>query len=297
MAQPYEPLLVVGIDMARYGDMETPCISHLEAHGASGIMRSNWTGRKTRVHPRRGKVPATMMTGASPVIICIGGEMSELSIFIDESGDVGSNSSFYLVSLVLHDQSTDISGQLSRLERALRDLGWSPDQALHTGPMVRKEDEYQNVELKMRRKLFDHLLTFTRTCDIRFKTFCVDKREYPDQMKIQNRLARELSMFMRDNMEYFTEFDRAIAYYDNGQAMITSLVNTVFGAVFFDVEFRKVRPNEYRLFQSADLFCTLDLIRTKIDKPVRLTRSEEIFFESKRRLKKDYLKTIDRLRF
>ena len=223
--------------------------------------------------------------------------MSELSIFIDESGDVGSNSRFYLVALVLHDQSVDISSQLSRLEQTLRNLDFSSEQALHTGPMVRKEDEYQSMALEKRRKLFDHLLTFTRTCDIRFKTFCIDKREYPDQLKIQNRLARELSLFMRDNMDYFTGFDRAIAYYDNGQAMITSLINTVFGAVFFDVEFRRVQPSKYRLLQSADLFCTLDLLRAKVEKPVKLTKSETIFFESRRRLIKDYLKTIDKLRF
>ena len=91
--------------------------------------------------------------------------MSELSIFIDESGDVGSNSSFYLISLVLHDQAIDILSQLSRLDQTLRDMGYSPEKALHTGPMVRKEDEYQNVELKVRRKLFDRLLTFLKSID------------------------------------------------------------------------------------------------------------------------------------
>ena len=223
--------------------------------------------------------------------------MSELSIFIDESGDVGNNSSFYLVSLVMHDQSIDISSQLSRLEQTLKNLGHSPNKALHTGPMIRKEDEYQTTDLKTRRKLFDHLLTFSRTCNIRYKSFCVDKHDYPDYLEIQNRLARELSLFMRDNMEYFTSFDRVIVYYDNGQAMITNLINAVFGAVFFDVEFRKVRPSEYRLFQTADLLCTLELLRAIVKKPVKLTRSEEIFFESRRRLIKDYLKSTEKLRF
>lgn len=223
--------------------------------------------------------------------------MSELSIFIDESGDVGTNSDFYLITLVFHDQSYDISSQIARLDQTLNNMGYSSEKALHTGPLLRKEDEYQNTGLKLRRKLLDALLTFTRTCNIRYKSFCIDKRQYPSPLEIQNRLARELSLFMWDNMNYFICFEKAIAYYDNGQALITSLINAVFGAVFFDVEFRKVKPSDYRLFQSADLFCTLELMRAKLDSSYKLTRSEEIFFESRRRLMKDYLRTIDSVKF
>ena len=38
--------------------------------------------------------------------------MKELSIFVDESGDFGNyaeHSSYYIVSLVMHDQTVDIS--------------------------------------------------------------------------------------------------------------------------------------------------------------------------------------------
>lgn len=50
-------------------------------------------------------------------------------------------------------------------------------------------------------------------------------------------------------------------------------------------------PNEYRLFQVADLICTLELLRTKTEKG-NLTNSEERIFHSKRDLKKDFLKGI-----
>lgn len=48
--------------------------------------------------------------------------MSELSIFVDESGDFGkveNNSPYYLVSLVFHNQSDDIYQQITALENAL----------------------------------------------------------------------------------------------------------------------------------------------------------------------------------
>lgn len=54
--------------------------------------------------------------------------MSEkcLSVFIDESGDFGpyeSHAPYYLVSMVLHDQSVDIRENISSFEAHLANLG------------------------------------------------------------------------------------------------------------------------------------------------------------------------------
>lgn len=61
-------------------------------------------------------------------------------------------------------------------------------------------------------------------------------------------------------------------------------------------DIRKVLPNEYRLFQVADLICTLELLELKIQSGV-MTRSEELLFHSKRDLKKDFLKGIHKKEF
>ena len=45
--------------------------------------------------------------------------MKELSIFVDESGDLGEydyHAPFYIISVVLHDQSVDIDNELKALE-------------------------------------------------------------------------------------------------------------------------------------------------------------------------------------
>ena len=54
--------------------------------------------------------------------------MKELSIFIDESGDFGAyepHSSFYIVTLVFHDQSKDISKNINILDSKIRNYGKS----------------------------------------------------------------------------------------------------------------------------------------------------------------------------
>lgn len=222
--------------------------------------------------------------------------MPELSIFVDESGEFGTNSEFYLLTLVFHDQSHHIDEALHTLDRRLAELGQPTENAIHTGPIIRKEDEYQNVPLATRRAVFSRLFAFTRASGVSYVTIALSKKEYAGNLKLRARLSRELSLFLREHMGYFTAFDKVIAYYDNGQSAITELLVAVFGAIFFDVDFRKVKPSSYRLFQSADMFCTLELLRLKQEHN-SLSKSELIFFESRRKLVKDYLKKLDPMRF
>ena len=50
-------------------------------------------------------------------------------------------------------------------------------------------------------------------------------------------------------------------------------------------------PSDYRLFQVADLVCTLKLMELKLENHA-LSKSEEKFFESERTLRKNYLKPM-----
>ncbi len=87
-----------------------------------------------------------------------------LSVFIDESGDFGpyeTHSPYYLVSMVLHDQSIDISGNISAFESHLRNLGYV-EHAVHTGPLIRRESIYKNDLVENRKQLFNALFNFSR---------------------------------------------------------------------------------------------------------------------------------------
>ena len=84
--------------------------------------------------------------------------------------------------------------------------------------------------------------------------------------------------------------------YDNGQVELNKILASVFSALLRDVEFRKVYPSAYRLFQVADLICTLELISLKMENHI-LSKSEMQFFGNQRDFQKNYLKPIRRLRF
>lgn len=92
-------------------------------------------------------------------------------------------------------------------------------------------------------------------------------------------MARELSQFIRDNQQFFAGFDSVILYYDNGQHELNKILNMVLATELSSHDIRKVLPNEYRLFQVADLICTLELLELKIHTG-SLSRSEEMLFIS-----------------
>ena len=219
--------------------------------------------------------------------------MKELSVFVDESGDFGQyeqHSPFYIISLVMHDQSVDITNDLNKLEKEMRYQGW-PEHCVHAGPIIRSEHEYKDYELEDKQKLLRCLMTFTRKLNINVKSVYVEKKKLTDSIDATGKLSKQLASFIRDNMSFFLGFDKIKIYYDNGQTEVSRILASVFNVLLDNVEFKKVIPSEYRLFQVADLVCTLKLTELKMERHV-LSKSEKFFFEDERTLKKNYLKPI-----
>ena len=219
--------------------------------------------------------------------------MKELSVFVDESGDFGefeSHAPYYIISLVLHDQKIDIHESLSILENEMDHLGY-PSHCIHVGPIIRKEKEYEYEDLEVRRKIVMRLMAFVRHIDVRFITAHIEKKPDQDTVQSVTRLSKELSAKLRDNWSFFQHFDVIKVYYDNGQSEVTKIISSVFNALFENVEVRKVMPTQYRLFQVADLICTLKLTELKMERKM-LSPSEKLFFEDERILKKNYIKPI-----
>ncbi|MCR5653496.1 MAG: hypothetical protein K6F88_06815, partial [Ruminococcus sp.] len=105
------------------------------------------------------------------------------------------------------------------------------------------------------------------------------------------KLSKAIRSSLSEHEEYWNIFDRVIVYYDNGQVELTKILSSVFNTFFSDVEFRKVGPVQYKLFQVADLICTMELLKEKA-KLKTFSKSETEFFYSIRDFRKNYLKYI-----
>ena len=219
--------------------------------------------------------------------------MKELSIFVDESGDFGNyaeHSSYYIVSLVMHDQTVDISKELNELEIRLENIGY-PNHCIHSGPIIRNEQEYRRDTLENRQKLLKALMAFFRKIDVKCKTISIEKKHITDPLEAVSKLAKKLAQFIKENYAFFTNYGVVKIYYDNGQIEVTKLLSSVFVSLLENVEFKRVFPSDYRLFQVADLVCSFRLLEFKTEYH-ELSQAEQNFFENERNIKKNYLKRL-----
>ena len=86
------------------------------------------------------------------------------------------------------------------------------------------------------------------------------------------KLSKAIRNSLSEHEDFWNGFNKVIVYYDNGQVELTKILSSVFNTYFSSVEFRKVAPVQYKLFQVADLICTMELLKEKAETK---KRSEE----------------------
>lgn len=221
--------------------------------------------------------------------------MKELSIFIDESGDFGeyeSHSPYYIITMIFHDQSIDIQPAIGKLNTELSYLGLD-NLCIHTGPIIRKEEIYTEMDIQDRRRIFNKMIAFVRQIDVKYHCFFIEKRKISDVVDATGMLSKQISQFIKEHYEEFLSFDDVKIYYDNGQVEVSKILSSVFNALLPNPVFRKVMPTDYKLFQVADLLCSLKLVSLKMENNM-FSKSEMMFFGNLRDLKKNYLKPLQK---
>lgn len=221
--------------------------------------------------------------------------MKELSVFIDESGDFGEikeRPAYYLVTFVFHNQENRIEEQVTKLEESVRNSGFNVEY-IHTGPVIRREEVFARYSIDERKKLLYKMLNFVNGCPISYLTVTVDRREAADKIALSGKLAKAINGAISEHVEFFSDYDKIIVYYDNGQIELSAIINAVFSIQFFNVEFRRAEPQKYRLLQAADFICSMELLKIKWNEK-RLSKSEEKFFYKPQELKKTFLKSVEK---
>ena len=131
--------------------------------------------------------------------------MEELSIFIDESGDFGEiteRPSYYLVTMVFHNQDININENIAKLEESVRVSGFDVEY-IHTGPVIRREEVFTNYSIHERRKLLYKMLNFYNNCEIFHDTVVINRKEAADKLTLSGKLAKGITEMIRRHIEYF----------------------------------------------------------------------------------------------
>ena len=228
--------------------------------------------------------------------------MSELGIFIDESGFFETNSSqknhlkdLYIVSFLFHDKSVSIKNDVENFENFLLNNGFKTNFPIHTMPLIRQQKPYYTLNRDVRRKLFHHLFQFMRKLKLRYKTFVCDKKFCPTKQTIKQRLELYIKQMITENYEYFQKFDKIVIYYDEGQDYLTKILHNAFSTSLKNYRFKEdVCQEEYRLLQCADMVCSLELIEQRKQNNEYIKAIDK-FFISGSKYNKNYGKTFKNL--
>ena len=224
----------------------------------------------------------------------------EISVFVDESGSfapAGSDlhSPYYLLCMLFHDQSDDISNEIDRLRAAFIQTGIAADHTVHAGPMIRREEEYRTMSRELRIRIFRRMMVFIQKANFKYKCFKLFKPYNSGDGAIHDTLLQEMVDFLISHRADFNACEKLKVYYDNGQAQVTALLKEAFAIYSSKVEFATdVRPSKYRLFQVADVICTLELVKAKLMDNGLISESEDRFFGGIKNFKKNYLKPLSR---
>lgn len=110
--------------------------------------------------------------GFSPGIFVIGGvgTMKDLSIFVDESGDPGTESKYYLIVLVFHEQSNGLGRYEEDYLQALKRKGLE-DIPLHLSPLLNGNDRYRGMDVEERKKYLAAFRVFLQYLPFRYAVF------------------------------------------------------------------------------------------------------------------------------
>lgn len=223
--------------------------------------------------------------------------MSELSVFIDESGDSGSVPAYYLLVLVFHEQAVSIGDTIRTYEQALADREL-PDIPFHLGPLLNGHDAYRSLGIPVRKELLHAFRILCEHFPITYHVFAYKKAHFssnPDQL--ENRMKRDLINFMFDNLDYLQTFDCIKLYYDGGQSLVQKALHDAVGYALAReaVTYRMAIPADYRLAQVADYLCGLELTSLKYANGGQ-TATDEIFFGGSQSFKKNFLRKVRRHR-
>lgn len=94
----------------------------------------------------------------------------DLSIFVDESGDRGGKTRYYLLTLVIHDQTNEIADKIARYEQSLRDSNL-PNIPFHSESLLNGHWPYQEIVIRARKKMLYSFNILAQRLPISHSTF------------------------------------------------------------------------------------------------------------------------------
>ena len=205
--------------------------------------------------------------------------MKRLNIFVDETGEFGFGdgaSELYGVSFTFHDHDIDITSELEYLNNRLNTIGYT--KMIHMADLIMRRGDYSKFSIDVRKNIFKSIFHFSRKINVKYKTIMIDKRYINSGRSLRQKLSLEINNMVKDNEIFFNKFDKIVMYYDNGQEVLGTILDSIF--LRFDSFEHRIDfdHEEKRLFQVSDMLTCIDKFDYKYKNKLSFTRSEKYFF-------------------
>lgn len=222
--------------------------------------------------------------------------MRRVNVFVDETGEFGfgnGSSELYGVSFTFHEQDSNITFELNRLNERLAKIGYTD--MIHMADLIMHRGDYKNYSIQTRKSIFNAIYQFSRRIPVQYQNIMIDKRYSDNKMVLRRQLSSEINKMIRIHKDFFDKFDKIVLYYDNGQETLGIVLDSIFSQ--FDGFEHKVNFNhkEKRLFQVSDMLTYIDKYDYKYKNKLKFAKAEMYFFTNDEIRK--ILKELNKKRF
>ena len=220
--------------------------------------------------------------------------MRLLSCFADEAGQQDMGAGYYMLTLVLHDQSESIESHMAAYQARIS-LEKLPDIPFHNVDLIHGKERYDGLSVETRKRLLIAFSMLVRTLPVKYKTFVYDASEVSGKEELQSRMRRDVVNFIFEHLGAFQQYERVPIYYDGGHDAVTKALHEAFDyALARDVAvYKELSHDTKRLAQAADYLNSIELAAMRYETG-QVSKTYDRFYGSPRNFKQNYLKQARR---
>ena len=149
---------------------------------------------------------------------------------------------------------------------------------IHMADLIMKRGDYKNFSIEMRKNIFKAIYHFLRKINVKYKTIIIDKRYTDNSRILKQQLSIEINKMLKEHDKYFSKFDEIVMYYDNGQEILGTILDSIFLRYDSFIHRTSFDHTEKRLFQVSDMLTYIDKYDYKYRNKRVFSKSEKYFF-------------------
>lgn len=150
---------------------------------------------------------------------------------------------------------------------------------------------YADLDVVERKRLLACFSGFVRRLPVTYVTFNYRMSEVENTGQLARCMFQDVCGILNGHLAYFQGFDQLKVYYDDGQPSVSRALHaTVEDSISRQaIVYRGTRFESFRLAQTADYLCAIELAALKYERGVQ-TATDQMFYGGAQSFKRNWLK-------